>query len=167
MMQEEKLNLHKHMETIGNRIATARASLGWSQKQLADVIPCKPEQISMWERGVRHPRPKAGARLAAVLVVNYAWLMNGEGTMNPMSAPATGTDALEYRPRGESTGVAEPRDSWPIDIALLARAIKAAMSFRPNRTAEDLAQAAAEGLETAIRLGKPEKIEDLVKALLA
>lgn len=69
------------MQTIGERIATARASLGWSQKRLSEELGCKPEQVSMWEAGRRNPRPKAIATLAKALGTRYEWLILGQGSM--------------------------------------------------------------------------------------
>lgn len=88
------------METIGNRIAAARASKGWSQKQLAAALGCAPEQVSMWEAGRRTPRPKAVALLAATLGRTYDWLLLG---VNPRQADVVMEPPGTYSADGDLT----------------------------------------------------------------
>ena len=54
-----------------------------------------------------------------------------------------------------------------LNIVLLTRALNAALAFHPPMDLEAIAKAAAEGYETALRLGKPEKVEAIVRSLLA
>ena len=43
-------------ETLGDRIARLRRSLGWSQAELAGRVGCKLTQVSKYERGAYEPR---------------------------------------------------------------------------------------------------------------
>jgi transcriptional regulator with XRE-family HTH domain len=43
-------------ETLGDRIARLRRSLGWNQSELADRVSCRPNQISKFERGTYEPK---------------------------------------------------------------------------------------------------------------
>lgn len=160
------------MKTIGNRIAAARASKGWSQKQLADAYPCKPEQISMWERGTRNPRPKAVATLASVLGVTYDWLMADEGPGLPPTF-ATQKDLEDYMTGGskaeESPNPYRAEDTQAFNHTKLETVITAALETVPSLTKErvgTLARAITDAYMLSCRPGRTETVEDLVRKLL-
>ena len=65
-------------ETLGDRIARLRRSLGWHQSELADRAGCKPAQISKFERGTYEPRLATLSRIAAVLGTSTDYLITGK-----------------------------------------------------------------------------------------
>ena len=64
-------------ETLGDRIARLRRSLGWKQAELADRVGCKPTQISKFERGAYEPRLATLCRLAAAFGTSTDYLLTG------------------------------------------------------------------------------------------
>lgn len=69
-------------ESIGARIVRARASLDWSQAELASRAAIAPTQLARYENGKTKPRPEMVHRLATLLDVSPDWLMSGSGAIN-------------------------------------------------------------------------------------
>jgi transcriptional regulator with XRE-family HTH domain len=67
-------------ETLGDRIARLRRSLGWNQAELADRVGCKPAQVSKYERGAYEPRLATLSRLAAAFGTSTDYLLTGRET---------------------------------------------------------------------------------------
>ena len=61
--------------TGDNPIARARRARGMTQKQLADVIGVKPQQVANWEQGLRNPKLPALMKLADALAVDLMSLV--------------------------------------------------------------------------------------------
>ena len=76
-------------ETLGDRIARLRRTLGCNQSELAGRVGCKPTQISKYERGAYEPRLATLSRLAAVLGTSTDYLLTGK------EAPPTERDELK------------------------------------------------------------------------
>lgn len=61
------------------RLKDARVHRGLSQTQLAFAVEVQPGQINRYEQAVNDPRERIKARLADVLKVPLAWLIDGVG----------------------------------------------------------------------------------------
>ena len=92
-------------ETLGARIKLARERIGLSQSDLSRYSGLSQQSISMLESG-HTKRTMAGAKVAAVLQVRPAWLIDGVGPM---------VESARTRPGEE----------FPEDILNLARQLAA------------------------------------------
>lgn len=63
---------------IGEFIKTLRRELGYSQQDLADLIPISREGVSKWERGVNLPDSSSLLRLSEIFNVSINELLYGE-----------------------------------------------------------------------------------------
>lgn len=107
------------------------------------------------------------AKIATALKVRVAWLLYGVGDMYSPAADGEDPEAVYLQQHSGAVGRDVLADSAPsLDPDLLARALTAALKHRPNQAPEVLARAAVGAYDTAKRLVKPGKIEDLVRALL-
>lgn len=79
-------------EELAERIKTARAARGVSQKHLARVLNVRDASPSDWERGVNTPEPEKLVALAPLLGVSVQWLLTGEEV--PPSSPPPPMPAL-------------------------------------------------------------------------
>jgi len=72
--------------TVGERLALARTSRGWSQTELGKACDMAPTQVSRYEADRAVPRRATLTRVALALAVRYKWLVSGEGPMEEYSA---------------------------------------------------------------------------------
>ncbi|MCO6381294.1 MAG: helix-turn-helix domain-containing protein [Vannielia sp.] len=104
--------------TFGDRVAGARESMGWSQKELAERLGVKAKTVRGWEGDASEPRANKLQMLAGMLGVSMRWLLSGEGPgidaplpegVVPATAPAELAGLLaEIRAvRGEMSAQAE------------------------------------------------------------
>ena len=61
---------------LGRNIATRRKSLGWTQEYLAQHMGVDTETISRFERGVTAPSLKSVEKLASLLTITIAELLD-------------------------------------------------------------------------------------------
>jgi transcriptional regulator with XRE-family HTH domain len=66
--------------TVGSRIAEARRNARLSQEELARRTGYGISAIRSWEQGVRHPRPRALEKLAAILGRPVSWFYAEPGS---------------------------------------------------------------------------------------
>lgn len=64
----------------GQRIAEARKAMGFSQSQLAQLVGCESQTISLYERGRLSPGAERLLRIAETCGVEPRWLQPAEGT---------------------------------------------------------------------------------------
>ena len=76
-----------------NNIAIARRFRGMNANTLADEIGVSCQHVSSWERGVRNPNRSTGQRLAEILDVDVAWIMDCPQTAQ-LFDPSTGEPVL-------------------------------------------------------------------------
>ena len=62
------------MDTLGERILTARKNKGWTQPQLAEQLGVNLKNVSRWELDQSRPSIEAAADLAKVLDVSLDYL---------------------------------------------------------------------------------------------
>jgi len=65
--------------TFGDRLAGARETYGFSQKDLARHIGVKEKTVHAWEDDLAEPRANRLQMLSGVLNVSMRWLLTGEG----------------------------------------------------------------------------------------
>ena len=65
--------------TFGDRVAGARAGMGWTQKDLAKRLGVKLKTVTGWEDDLSEPRANKLQMLAGILNVSLMWLLTGEG----------------------------------------------------------------------------------------
>ncbi len=73
-------------DTLGGRIAFARARAGLSTAQLARRLGVKTRTLANWEREATVPRTNRLVMLAQFLNVTPAWLLEGEADYAPQAA---------------------------------------------------------------------------------
>lgn len=58
-MNKEKLKnlIVSYKKNVGKNIAKARIDKGMKQKELAEALFIKPQQLYKWEKGISLPRP--------------------------------------------------------------------------------------------------------------
>lgn len=64
--------------TIGEKIIALRKLMGYTRKQLADIIGVHPEQLRHWEKGIRNPKIEALERIASACDIDVRSLLNPE-----------------------------------------------------------------------------------------
>ena len=72
-------------DTLGGRLAQARAEKGLSQAELGDLAGIAPAQISRYESNRNVPRLGHISKLARSLAVSMHWLNTGADTPNGQS----------------------------------------------------------------------------------
>ncbi len=65
--------------TFGDRLAGARETYGFSQKELARHIGVKEMTVHAWEDDFAEPRANKLQMVSGVLNVSMRWLLTGEG----------------------------------------------------------------------------------------
>lgn len=70
-------------ESFAERMRARRIELGLSQRDLSKEADISPPQLSRYEAAAATPRADIASRIAKVLKVNLAWLINGSGTKLP------------------------------------------------------------------------------------
>lgn len=73
MVDDRELSLQKR---LGLNIATRRKSLGWTQEYLAQHMVVDTETISRFERGVTAPSLKSIEKVAGLLTITIAELLD-------------------------------------------------------------------------------------------
>lgn len=69
------------IDTIAERIATARKSLGITQEDVVEKISKRIAMYRLWERGKRVPGDGDLIQLSEALQVNFDWLKSNDGPM--------------------------------------------------------------------------------------
>lgn len=75
--------LSKELENrkqIGERIALARSTAGWSVNDVAAYLICPPSAIVSWEHGSQAPAANELEMMAEIYGVTAEWLLSGEET---------------------------------------------------------------------------------------
>lgn len=69
------------MDTLGERIISARKNKGWNQKQLAEALDVNLKNVSRWELDQAKPNIEAATELAKILEVSLDYLggLSAEG----------------------------------------------------------------------------------------
>jgi transcriptional regulator with XRE-family HTH domain len=81
-------------DTLGGRIASARAAAGLDVRQLARHMAVKQSTIDNWESDRSAPRANKLLMLSGVLGVAPTWLLNGGGESPTSVDPSTDIAAL-------------------------------------------------------------------------
>jgi len=76
---------------ISERIASARATKGYSTAQLAQRMGVKKSTVENWEKGRSIPRANRLNTVAGILNVPLAWLLGGSDALDKPSAPDDAT----------------------------------------------------------------------------
>ena len=79
---KENYNLRKMKRTFGKALLEARKQKGLSQKQLADALPVGRASVANWEADRRLPNAAIIAKLAKILGVEVADLLDSEDEEN-------------------------------------------------------------------------------------
>lgn len=135
---------------ISERIKNSRASLGFSQGQLAAMCGIAPAQLYRYEAGRTVPRPDMVGRIATALDVSTAWLAKGELPMQRDKREIVGLPT----PDGISLMYAEFPDDLMVWIK--NRAIK---NFRT--TEMEMLYLLKIGIEVADTTTSPQALDDL------
>lgn len=73
-------NMPRH--TNDSPIAQLRIERGMTQQDLADALGVRQQQIGFWETGFRKPKLESVAKMASVLGVDLAELLEAMGRMS-------------------------------------------------------------------------------------
>jgi transcriptional regulator with XRE-family HTH domain len=87
------------VQTLGDRLASARDAQGLSAAQLARRVGVKTETLHAWEAGRSGPRPNVLLRLSGMLNVSPTWLLTGTG--DSPAATAAETEMMQIRAAAE------------------------------------------------------------------
>jgi transcriptional regulator with XRE-family HTH domain len=117
--------LRKVEETFSERLKMLRKEWGWSQEDLAARMDVSPGSVGNWEIGPYEPHAKTLKKLAGLLEVDVAFLLNGEEKRAP-------TAVIREQPPGYSA----------VNLAGLLREVEDARD-RLERIAQQLRQATA------------------------
>ena len=82
------------MNSVGNRIKTARQQLGLSQSALAEQLRVSQPTVANWENGSHAPRHSALSKLSLSLDTSTSWLLGD----NLSAVSPTQTGALHHAP---------------------------------------------------------------------
>ena len=77
--------------SIGDRIIAMRKYMGYTRKQLADIIGVHPEQLRHWEKGIRNPKIEALDKIASACDIDTQSLLDTDIPVNELKY-----HALEY-----------------------------------------------------------------------
>lgn len=80
--------------TLGERICSARSSLGLSTAQLARRLGVKTTTLQGWESDRSEPRSNKLVMLAGLLNVSPTWLLVGKGTPPASMEASDGNESL-------------------------------------------------------------------------
>ncbi len=83
--------------SLGHRIAEARATKRLSLEQMAQKAGITAETLGDWEAGAAEPRPNKMQMLAGVLGVSMSWLLTGEGEHGPHDDAHARLERLEQK----------------------------------------------------------------------
>ncbi len=107
------------MDTLGERMKSAREAAGVSQTQLADAIGTRPNVIWRYENNENEPRSKRLREIARIIRCDPDWLLTGEEPVD--SAP----EIQDYPGLTEFLQTKAGKTVTPDELALL-RTLRAA-----------------------------------------
>jgi transcriptional regulator with XRE-family HTH domain len=82
------------MDTVGERIKTARKAKGYTQKALAEILSISGNYVYLLEAGKENASGRMLRDIANALYVNENWLITGHGDMETPKTAAE--EAAEY-----------------------------------------------------------------------
>ena len=72
---------------MGERIKLARNAQGFSQRQVGKALDVSHNAVSSWEQGKFEPEAKHWKKLAQILKITIAYLVEGQGEKPPETKP--------------------------------------------------------------------------------
>ena len=127
---------------IGDRIKAAREATGLSQEALAKAVGRSQSAVAEWETNESAPRRDIIGNLADTLKVTQEWLEFGQAAAQEELSISAGT--LTERQLREAMGpilsvLGVRPGNWPVVARALLKAIQAAQSLDPARSADRFA----------------------------
>jgi transcriptional regulator with XRE-family HTH domain len=122
--QESIFHSKPDLDSPGGRLSRAREAAGISERQLANYLGVRRETLRAWETDRSEPRASRLLKIAGLLSVSPAWLMEGIGPgPNEEQTPTPLTDLREQMRR-----LVDLQDQMKLAVAGLADSLSRAES---------------------------------------